>query len=73
MATEASLGQDPRGANGVPPRILSIGLTFLPLSVLRPPLLSFLSRHWTENVLVCGLRKPRKRGRSPAFRRGKGR
>ena len=49
-------------------------LPFLsPSPVLLRPLLSFLSRHWTENVLVCGPRKPRKRGRSPAIRRGKGR
>ena len=66
-----------REASGVLPRIPCIGLTFFPPSLpLRPPssvLLSFLSRHWTENVLVCGPRKPRKRGRPTAIRRGKGR
>ena len=53
------------------PRILCIGLTFFPLSL--PSVPPLLSRHWTENVLVCGPRKPRKRGRSPAIQRGKGR
>ena len=43
MATEASLGQDSRGANGVPPRILCIGLTFLPSPSCVP--LSSLSFH----------------------------
>ena len=66
-----------REASGVLPRIPCFGLTFFPPSLpLRPPssvLLSFLSRHWTENVLVCGPRKPRKRGRPTAIRRGKGR